>query len=186
MTEHVRIRDRRDDDLPALAEILERQQPVSGYPMQWPLPYPTDRFIRRRAELDAWVAELDGRVVGHVALHAAENDELGRLWSRAHGVPVSSLRCVGVLYVDPDVGRRGVGSALLTTATGHAHADGGAAVLDVVAERAGPLELYRRHGWREIGRLRPDWLPADAEPVVVMILPSPPGADGQPYTPEAS
>ncbi len=177
MTEHLRIRPRRDDDLPVLAEILERQQPVSHYPLQWPLPYPTDRFIRRRSELAAWVAELDERVAGHVALHAAEDDELGRLWSRAQRLPVSSLRCVGVLYVDSALARRGVGSALLTTATDHALAHGGAPVLDVVAERAGPIELYRRHGWREIGRFRPDWLPAEAAPVVVMILPRPGGTE---------
>ena len=75
----LRVRPRREADLPALLTILARQQAETSYPFSWPPPYPAEQFVVRPLELAAWVAELDGEVVGHVALHAAEDDELGRI-----------------------------------------------------------------------------------------------------------
>src|SRR6476620_4589134 len=60
-----RIRARTPDDLPALAEVLAAQQPYSGYPQRWTLPFPAEDFIRRDGEDAAWVADLDAEVVGH-------------------------------------------------------------------------------------------------------------------------
>lgn len=167
----LRVRPRREADLPALLTILARQQAETSYPFSWPPPYPAEQFVVRPLELAAWVAELDGEVVGHVALHAAEDDELGRIAAEAHGVDVERLRCVAVLFADLRLAGRGVGSALLATATEHALAGGGAPVLDVVAEHEGPVGLYVRRGWEVVGRFRPDWLPDDLEPVLVMVLP---------------
>lgn len=166
------VRPRRDEDLPLLLEILERQQEQTQYPFSWPPPGDPVEFVRRPTELAAWVAEVDGRVVGHVGLHrVSPDDELAGLGARAHGVPVGRLRAVEVLFVDRGVGGRGVGSALLATATEHALADGGAPVLDVVSEHEGPVALYLRRGWQVVGRFRPGWLPEDLEPVLVMVLP---------------
>jgi GNAT superfamily N-acetyltransferase len=176
VTHALRIRPRHVTDIPALAEILARQQAETEYPFEWPLPYPVERFIHRPAELAAWVAELDGRVVGHVALHAVGPEdnaggELSRLWSTAHGVPVDRLRAIGVLFADRRLAGRGIGSALLQAATQHALADGGAPVLDVVPHHAAPVNLYRSRGWREVGRCRTTWLPDHVDPLHVMILP---------------
>lgn len=167
-------RPRRDDDLSSLAEILVRQQPETRYPFRWPQERGPEDFIRRANELEAWVAELDGAVVGHVALQSvADDDELGEIWSTAHGVTVAQLRCISVLFADRRLARRGIGSSLLSRATERALAEGGAPVLDVVAEHRDARRLYAGQGWVEVGRSRPVWLPADAEPVYVMILPRP-------------
>lgn len=166
------IRPRQDADLPALLEILARQQEQTQYPFSWPPPGDPADFVRRPTELAAWVAEVDGHVAGHVAVHRVRpEDPLAALGAAAHGVPVRRLRAVEVLFVDRGLGGRGIGSALLATATGHALADGGAPVLDVVCEHEGPVGLYRRRGWQVAGRFRPDWLPEDLEPVLVMVLP---------------
>lgn len=170
MTE-VTIRSRRDDDLPALIDILQRQQPETEYPFHWPPSMPVEQFIRRDGEMAAWVAEVDGAVAGHVALQRVQDDELGRMWSDAHGVPVEMLRCISVLFADRRLAGRGIGSALLRTATEEALRDGGAPVLDVVPHHLEPLNLYRRRGWLEVGRYRTEWLPEDVEPVHVMIYP---------------
>lgn len=174
------IRSRSDADLGALEAILARQQAQTQYPFVWPLSIPAERFIHRPTELSSWVAVLDGAVVGHVALQQVADDDLGRMWARAHRVPVQRLRCVGTLFADLRHAGRGVGSALLRTATDCALAEGGAPVLDVVAEHEAPRRLYRKHGWKDVGRYRPEWLPGDFEPVYVMILPLPqeqPGYD---------
>lgn len=168
----VLVRPRSDDDFPTLIDILGRQQAETQYPFHWPPRHSGSAvgFLRRSSELSAWVAELDGTVAGHVALQSVADDDLGRLWAAAHGVPVGRLRCISVLYADRRLPRRGIGSALLAAATERALADGGAPVLDVVAGHVEALNLYRSRGWEEVGRFRPDWLPDTEEPVHLMIL----------------
>lgn len=167
-------RPRRDVDLPTLIDILARQQAETQYPFHWPPDGAPELFLRRPSEREAWVAELDGIVVGHVAIQSVADDALGRIGAAAHGVPITELRCISVLYADRRMPRRGIGSALLARATEQALADGGAPVLDVVAESPEAVQLYLSRGWREVGRFRPEWLPASEEPVRVMILPRPP------------
>lgn len=165
------IRTRRDADIPRLVEILARQQAETQYPLRWPWPGDLAQFLRRPTEVEAWVAEIDERVVGHVTLQRVADDELGQMWATAHGVPISELLCIGVLFADRSLARRGIGSALLAHATGRAQAAGTAPVLDVIADHQEPVNLYLRQGWVEVGRARPDWLPQSEEPVRVMILP---------------
>lgn len=174
------IRRRQDADLPALVDILTLQQAQTHYPVRWPWDGDLADFVRRPSELEAWVAEVDGVVAGHVAVQTVDDDELGRLGSVAHERPVDRLRCIGVLFADRRLPRRGIGSALLARATQQALLDGGAPVLDVVAGHREPVQLYRSRGWREVGRFRPDWLPDGDEPVLVMILPRP--TDDTPVT----
>lgn len=68
------IRTRRPEDLPALAEVMAEQQPVSRYPVRWPFPYPLEDFIARSEELAAWTAEVDGVPVGHVSVQPLQKD----------------------------------------------------------------------------------------------------------------
>ncbi|MET3808202.1 GNAT superfamily N-acetyltransferase [Nakamurella sp. UYEF19] len=176
----VLTRPRRDVDIPPLLDILAMQQAETQYPFHWPPDLGPERFLRRPSEIEAWVAELDGDVVGHVAIQSVTEDELGRMWAAAHGVPITQLRCVSVLYADRRVVRRGIGSALLARATERALSDGGAPVLDVVAGHLDAVSLYLTRGWHEVGRVRPDWLPPTEEPVRAMILPRPGTAAPQP------
>ena len=50
----IRLRD--DGDRDALVRLLCEQQPVSGYPVRWPLPGPVEGFIFRDRDEIAWVA----------------------------------------------------------------------------------------------------------------------------------
>jgi GNAT superfamily N-acetyltransferase len=121
-----------DDD--ACVAVMERTHAVDGYPRYWPAK--PDRFLRANGETDAWVAELDGRVVGQVALHRAEGE-------REDGL--------ARLLVHPDVRGRGVGRALVRTATARAHATGRRPVLDVLQSTTGPARLYESEGWTRLG-----------------------------------
>lgn len=170
-------RRRRDADMPALIDIIERQQAETQYPLRWPWTGDLEHFVRRPGELEAWVADLGGRVVGHVAVESVADDELARVWAAAHRVPIAALRSISVLFADRRVAGRGIGSALLARATQRVLTDGGAPCLDVVADHVEPMTLYLRRGWREVDRIRPDWLPAWAGPLSLMILPRPGAAD---------
>jgi ribosomal protein S18 acetylase RimI-like enzyme len=171
MPDDLLVRPRRADDLPILAAVLSAQQPHSGYPQRWPLPWPVEQFIERRHELGAWVAEVGGRVVGHVAVTGVEPSDEATGWSRATGRPLDELACVAVLFVDHTLARRGVGSSLLTAAVDHIRGLDRVPVLDVVQESPEAVRLYERHGWQAVGEARPVWLPDHLRPVLLMVLP---------------
>lgn len=163
------IRPRDPGDLPALADVLARQQPASDYPVQWPLPVPVEEFLVRGREERAWSALLDERVVGHVSVHRVVDDAdgMGAAWAAATGVGVEALGEVAVLFVDVDVRGTGVGGALLDVAVDHIRGDGRVPVLNVVRTHEDVRDYYRRRGWREVGELSIDWLPV---PLTLMAL----------------
>jgi GNAT superfamily N-acetyltransferase len=165
------VRERSPQDIPVLADVLAAQRQHSGYPQNWPLPFPVEDFIARADEDAAWTAELDGRVVGHVAVSRVEPGLEADLWVAGSGRPREELAAVAVLFVDHTVAGRGVGKALLATAVGAIRESGRTPVLDVVQETASAVELYRRTGWQVVGEGRPWWLPADHLPVLFMVLP---------------
>lgn len=175
MAAAIEVRERTDADLPALVALLEAQQPAARYPLRWPLPFPVERFVAREVDLAAWVAVLEGRVVGHVAAQRLDDvftpGGLGRTWAAAHGVPPERMGVLGTLFVDQDVRRRGLGRRLHDTALDWLRRHDLAPCLDVVPVHAAATVMYDRLGWVAAGRVRPAWLP-DGEPdVVAMVLP---------------
>ena len=165
------VRERAPQDIAVLADVLAAQRPHTGYPQNWPLPFPVASFIARADEDTAWTAELDGRVVGHVAVSRVEPGLEADLWTAGTGRPREELAAVAVLFVDHTVQGRGVGRALLSTAVAAIRGSGRIPVLDVVQETTSAVELYRRTGWQVVGEGRPSWLPDDHLPVLFMVLP---------------
>lgn len=161
------IRERRDDDLPALARVLTEQQPTSHYPVQWPLDIPIEDFLVRPGEERAWVAELDARVVGHVAVHTL-GDELRGSFVAATGT--DALAELAVLFVGADVIGTGIGGRLHDTAVDWIVASGRQPVLDVVPVHDRAVEVYRHRGWTTVGEVRPVWLAEDFPTLVLMTL----------------
>lgn len=161
------IRPRRPDDLPALADALAQQQPFSRYPFRWPLPFPVEDFLARPNEEQAWVAEVDGRPVGHVMVGRPRPEEADAF---AHLAGTSDLGCVSVLFVAREEQGTGIGGALLDRAVDWVHEQGRLPVLDVVQSHGTALAVYRHRGWTVVGDLRPPWLPDHEEPLLLMAL----------------
>ncbi len=173
----VEVRPRRDDDLPELVEVLADQQPVSRYPVRWPLPFEPERFVRRDDELAAWTLEVDGAVAGHVCvqpvaslLEGAE-PQLVALWEESHERPAEQLACLSALFVDHRLWGRGLGGRLHDTAIGWLDDRDLGACLEELPRPGGASPLYARRGWRVAGTARPGWLPAGEGPVLVQWLP---------------
>jgi len=169
----IAVRERTAADLPLLTDVLAAQQPVSGYPQRWPLPFPVERFLTRPGELGAWVATLgdDPAPVGHVSVTTTDPGPETEGWVVGTGRPAEQLATVSVLFVDHTVAGRGVGTALLDRAVQFIRDSGRVPVLDVVQETANAVRLYQRHGWQVVGEARPWWLPDDLLPVLLMVLP---------------
>ncbi len=163
------IRPRRDGDVPVLADVLTEQQPVSRYPFRWPLPFPVESFLVRDHEQAAWVAELDGTVVGHVMVGSVELELSSAVFRGRTGCAEPAV--VSVMFVGSAVRGRGVGGLLLDTAVAWARERGRVPVLDVVPLPATALGFYQHRGWVEIGRRWVDWLTADQPHVLSLALP---------------
>lgn len=150
--DHVLIRPKTAADDAACVAVLRRTHEVDAYPIYWPSS--PAGFLRARGETDAWVAvdEADGQVVGQVALHRAEGEPVLALAQEATGLPAERLAVLARLLVHPDARGRGVGRALVRTATGRARATGRRAVLDVLQSTTGPAALYESEGWVRLGR----------------------------------
>lgn len=170
------IRARRPDDLPGLVRLLGAQQAGSQYPIRWPLPVPTEQFLVRPAERRAWVAELDGSVVGHVTA-AHVDDELVPLFAPAVGD--RSMGMMSVLFTGESRRGLGIGARLHDTAVAWIRGRDEVPVLDVVPVHEPALAFYLRRGWLEVGRSRFRWMPGELPDVILMALPSDtPGAAG--------
>lgn len=164
------VRPRTTTDVPPLVEVLAEQQPASRYPFRWPLPFPAEEFVARAGEEAAWVARVDGRVAGQVAVLGVADDELGRAWCAATGLAPADLAVVASFFVGTRHRGRGVGRALLATAVEWVRERGRLPVLDVVQGHAAAVRLYTSAGWRTVGEARPPWLPDEEPPVLLMVL----------------
>ena len=161
------VRERRDDDLPDWRCCSPSSSRPARYPIRWPLPIPVEEFLVRPTEERAWVAELDGRVVGHVTVGGLDG-VLRDLFVAALGT--EGLAEVAVLFVAEDILGTGAGGRLLDTAVDWIVASGREPVLDVVPAHARAIAVYRHRGWRVLGETRPVWLADDHPSLVLMTL----------------
>lgn len=175
------IRPRRDDDVAALGEELFAQQASSRYPFRDPLPIPVSRFLRAEDAQGAWTAEVDGRPIGHACWVGppsgfAAADEMNHACAEAHGCEVEQLAWISALFVGLDARGTGVGGRLLDTVVDDIRAADRYPCLEVLPVVPMALRMYEAAGWREVLRLRPEWLAAaDADgawQVRVMALPT--------------
>jgi GNAT superfamily N-acetyltransferase len=143
------IRERREEDVTACTRLAQLVHDLDGYP-----PYLSGElrdFMQSPDAIGAWVAEFDGDIVGHVALHARSSDAVMGLASAASGHPPGRFGVVARLLVSPAARQGGVGRALLRTATVHAVELGLYPVLDVVTRFLPAIALYESCGWIRAG-----------------------------------
>ncbi|MFE0175211.1 GNAT family N-acetyltransferase [Streptomyces sp. NPDC059002] len=155
----LRIRERDEArDLDACVAALAEVHEADGYPVNWPAR--PAHWLTGDAPLGAWVAELDGRVVGHVRLsRAAAGDEAPGLWSERAGVAVASTAVVSRLFVAPGARGHGIGALLMARVDREARARGLHPVLDVVSSDAPAAALYERLGWELLSVVEQEWGP---------------------------
>jgi GNAT superfamily N-acetyltransferase len=143
------IRSRGDSELAECVRILAEVHRRDGYPMVWP--DDPAGFLAKPDFLGAWVAIVDGRPAGHVALSPpGHGDAAPALLGR-------DAAAVSRLFVAPAVRGRGAGAALLEHAAREAHRRGLHPVLDVLANSTSPIAWYERMGWRLLGTGEAQW-----------------------------
>lgn len=150
------VRPRTDDDLDELVGVLAGVHERDGFPVHWP-DQPIE-WIRRACALGAWVAELDGRLVGHVGLSSSGAGNLApRLWSDRTGEGVGRTAVVTRLFVAEKARGHGIGTLLIGAAAREAKRRGLHPVLDVVSSNVAAVALYERLGWERMDTLEEQW-----------------------------
>ncbi|MCZ7413816.1 GNAT family N-acetyltransferase [Streptomyces sp. WMMC897] len=174
----VRVRGRTDADLDVCVSVLADVHARDGYPVNWP-----DRpgtWLGPAGQLGAWVAELSGRVVGHVALsRGAPDDVAPGLWAARHGAPGDATAVVNRLYVAPGARGHRIGAVLLGHVTAEARRHSLHPVLDVVASDTSAVALYERRGWEPLGVTEQAWSPGGTVTVRSYAAPTADAADGR-------
>lgn len=145
----VLVRPRRSGDVVDCVKLARLTHVADDYPKCWP--QDPEAFIVSPRELGAWVAEYDGVVVGHVALHTPADDPTFDQVRLATGRDTAAIAVVARLFSSPDARGRGIGWALLTGAEQAAHAVGRLPILDVGKALTAAVALYDRAGWRRVG-----------------------------------
>jgi GNAT superfamily N-acetyltransferase len=145
----VLVRARTEADLDECEELARVVHERDGYPVF--LPGDVRAFLSTRAAIAAFVAELSGRVVGHVALHSGAPGGVVAIASRATGLGPAELGVVARLLVSPESRGRGVGRSLLKAAATHAVSRGLRPMLDVHSTLERAVGLYESCGWVRVG-----------------------------------
>jgi GNAT superfamily N-acetyltransferase len=133
---------------------LEEVHAADGYPFHWPAD--PAAWLTPRGLLGAWVAELEGEVVGHAVLCAVSDRTAAATWL-AFGLAANELGEISRLFVSARRRGRGVGAALLHAVTAETRARGLLPVLDVLETNRDAIALYRRLGWQLVGSVPATW-----------------------------
>ena len=135
----------------ACVRLAEVGHERDGYPAYLATDLRT--FLSAPDALAAWVAEAEGQIIGHVALHGRTIPAAMSIAADALTCPADQLGVVARLLVCPDVRRRGVGRALLEVATQEARTLGRWPVLDVSDQFEPAVALYEHSGWVRAGQV---------------------------------
>lgn len=152
------VRPRADRDLDACVRALAQVHEHDGYPVNWPAD--PAAWLAQPTLVAAWVAELDGRVAGHVGLSRSTADEVAPgVFGAREGVDVDEIAVISRLFVAPSARGHGLGALLMARAHEEARERGLHPVLDVVATDTAATALYERLGWQLLTTTEQQWGP---------------------------
>lgn len=144
------VRPRADRDLNKCAEVLRQVYRTDGYPVEG-----VDdalAWLQPPGLLHAWVAQLEGAILGHVAItepgptDAAPKFLLARS-PNAH----NRIAVLGRLFVTSTARGLALGEQLAKAALSQAIVERRQLVLDVMEKDRAAIRLYERLGWSQIG-----------------------------------
>lgn len=146
------IRPRTEADVDACIQVLQNVHADNGYPVHGiedPAAFLTTSSGGKIGQ--NWVAERDGRVIGHVSVkEAADADVAVTLWRQTHSA--DSIAVLGRLFLDPGERGNGVAAKLVETAVEWSGSRGERLVSFSLIKDVAAIRLCERLGWLEFGR----------------------------------
>ncbi|RSN91151.1 GNAT family N-acetyltransferase [Streptomyces sp. WAC 05379] len=165
------IRPRTDEDVPSAAAALVKVHDTDGYPVEGV--NDPETWLTPPDLLAAWVAVLDQRVVGHVALSHPHGEDAVSLWLEQSQDTEGQVAVLARLFVTPEARHGAIGKQLMQAATNHAGEHGRRLVLDVMAKDTAAMRLYERLGWRRIGTAKHTYGAAQQIEAICYVSPAP-------------
>jgi ribosomal protein S18 acetylase RimI-like enzyme len=172
----VLIRSRRDDDLPACADLVREVHAADRYPRY--LPADIASFLAPPGLYGCWVADAHGDVLGHVALVPRGLPSAMQVAADALGRPHDQLAVVARLLVSARARGQGAGRMLLAAARAEAASRGLWPVLDVDTDLAAAIDLYESQGWTRAAEVTVRWSDGRSLTEYVYLGPEPGTACG--------
>ena len=149
-THTVIVRERTPADVPAAAAALVEVHNTDGYPVEG-VADPA-AWLTTTGQIAAWVAELDGHVIGHVAVNEPQPaDAAARIWADDARNDGRDVGILGRLFVLPSARGHAAGRRLVETASAAAQKRRLRLVLDVMTKDGAAIALYERLDWQSIG-----------------------------------
>ncbi|MDQ0600578.1 ribosomal protein S18 acetylase RimI-like enzyme [Streptomyces canus] len=148
--ESLTVRPFEEVDLGEAASALVEVHSTDGYPVEG-VEQP-EAWLRSDDVIAAWVAELDGSVVGHVAIMRPRGEDAVSLWMQESGDSEDQIAVLARLFVVKAARKHAAGERLMRAAMSYGNEHGIRLVLDVMTKDSAAIRLYERLGWREIGR----------------------------------
>jgi len=144
------IRPRQDSDLEQAGQALADVHATDGYPVEG-VADPVD-WLKPAGLLNAWIAELDGQIVGHVAVSEPHpGDDAARLWMEQSDDTAQDIAVLGRLFVKRSARGRSIGEQLARAAVTATARQNKRMVLDVMEKDQDAIRLYERLGLKRIG-----------------------------------
>lgn len=143
------IRPRVESDIPQAAAGLVEVHATDGYPVEG-VSRP-EEWLTPPGFIAAWIAEIEGKIVGHVAISRSNGEEAVSLWLNRSKTEPDKVAVLARLFVVPGARNRTLGENLTCAAVEYAKANGMRLVLDVMAKDTAAIRLYSRLGWMELG-----------------------------------
>lgn len=167
----VKVRDRRPDDLDAAVAALVEVHRVDGYPVEG-VDDP-HAWLNPPGLLHAWVATLDGTVVGH-ALATTAHSDVGAVnaWVEQGG-DIATTVVGGRLFVAPAGRGHRLGTKLARVMADWAAHHSLDLVGDVMAKDTAAIAIYERLGWCRIGTAMHDTGRGTQVPAYLYVSPAP-------------
>ncbi|WSW15764.1 GNAT family N-acetyltransferase [Streptomyces phaeochromogenes] len=137
-------------DLADAASALIDVHTTDGYPVEG-VDQP-EAWLRSADVIAAWVGELGGSIVGHVAIMRPHGEDAVSLWMQQSDDSEDHIAVLARLFVVKTARRHAAGEHLMRAAMAYGSEHGLRLVLDVMTKDASAIRLYERLGWREIGR----------------------------------
>ncbi|MFC8130524.1 GNAT family N-acetyltransferase [Streptomyces sp. NPDC057302] len=165
------VRPFEEADLDSAAAALVEVHETDGYPVEGV--EDPQAWLRSKDVLAAWVADVEGKIVGHVAIMRSQGEDAVSLWTEQSGDDEANVGVLARLFVVREARKHAAGKRLMEAATDFGQKQGLRLVLDVMTKDAAAIRLYERLGWRKIGEATHHF--GDGESILAVCYVSPKG-----------
>jgi ribosomal protein S18 acetylase RimI-like enzyme len=164
------VRERTDTDLAGAAKALVEVYAADGYPVEG-VDQP-EAWLQPEGLIRAWVAVMNGKIVGHVGISQSQGEEAVKLYLDQEPVPEDQVTVLARLFVHPEARKRAIGKKLLVAVYDYAQQHGLRIVGEAMAKDKTAIRLYERLGCRILGETTHHYGDGQETPAVCFAAPS--------------